>query len=122
VSDAASVAFRPVPPAKGGQVLWLTVGVTLLLIALASAALLMISSELQAGRSSYFDILHRRATLDQVRIVLSSLQDAENGVHAYVLTGKEEGLAPYYAAERSLDSQLDRLTQLVRIHASQATR
>ena len=120
MSDAASVAFRPVPPAKGGQVLWLTVHVTLLLIALASAALLMISSELQAGRSSYFDILHRRATLDQVRIVLSSLQDAENGVH--VVTGKEEALAPYYAAERSLDSQLDRLTQLVRIHASQATR
>ena len=122
MSDAAAVASRPAPPAKAGQVLWLTIGVTLLLIALASAALLMISSELQAGRSSYFDILHRRATLDQVRIVLSSLQDAENGVHAHVVTGKEEALAPYYAAERSLDRQLDRLTQLVRIHASQATR
>ena len=112
MSDAASVAFRPVPPARGGQVLWLTVGVTLLLIALASAALLMISSELQAGRISYFDILHRRATLDQVRVVFSSLQDAENGVQGYVLTGQEEALSPYYAAERSLDGQLDRLTQL----------
>jgi PAS domain S-box-containing protein len=121
VSDAASVAFRPVPPAKGGQVLWLTVGVTLLLIALASAALLMISSELQAGRSSYFDILHRRATLDQVRIVFSSLQDAENGVQGYVLTGKEEALAPYYAAERSLDGQLDRLTQLTAAPESRHT-
>ena len=33
VSDATSVASRPAPPAKAGQVLWLTIGVTLLLIA-----------------------------------------------------------------------------------------
>jgi PAS domain S-box-containing protein len=112
VSDAASVASRPAPPAKAGRVLWLTIGVTVLLMGLATAALLMISSELQAGRSSYFDLLHRRATLDQVRIVFSSLQDTENGVQGYVLTGKEEALSPYYAAERSLDGQLDRLTQL----------
>ena len=55
MSDAASVASRPALPAKAGQVLWLTIGVTLLLIGLATAALLMISSELRAGRSSYFD-------------------------------------------------------------------
>ena len=112
MSAAAAVASRPAPPVKARQVLWLTIGVTLLLIGLAAAALMMISSELQAGRSSYFDLLQRRATLDQFRIVFSSLQDAENGVQGYMLTGEEEALAPYYAVERSLDTQLDRLTQL----------
>ena len=112
MSDAASVAFRPAPPARAGQVLWLTVGVTLLLIALAAAALLMISSELQAGRNSYVDLLHRRATLDQIRVVSATLQETERGMHGYLLTGNEEALAPYYAAERALEDQLNRLTQL----------
>jgi PAS domain-containing protein len=84
----------------------------LLLIALAAAALLMISSELQAGRTSYVDLLHRRATLDQIRVVSATLQEAERGMHGYLLTGSEEALAPYYAAERALEDQLNRLTQL----------
>src|SRR4030095_15047959 len=76
------------------------------------AALLLISRELNAGRASYADVLHTRATLDQLRVVFSSLQDAETGAQGYVLTGNEETLSPYYAAERSLEGQLDRLTQL----------
>ena len=57
-------------------------------------------------------IMHTRATLDQLRVVFSSLQDAETGAQGYVLTGNEETLSPYYAAEHSLEGQLDRLTQL----------
>ena len=92
--------------------MWLTVSVALLLIVVAAAALLLISRELNAGRASYADLRHTRATLDQLRVVFSSLQDAESGAQGYVLTGNEEALSPYYAAEHSLEGQLDRLTQL----------
>ena len=112
MNDGMSVARRTAAPAKAGQVLWLTVSVALLLIVVAAAALLSISRDLNAGRASYADVLHTRATLDQLRVVFSSLQDAETGAQGYVLTGNEETLSPYYAAEHSLEGQLDRLTQL----------
>lgn len=98
MNDALPVAPRATSPAKSGQVLWLTVGAALLLIVVASAALLLISRELHAGRTSYSEVLHTRATLDQLRVVFASLQDAETGAQGYVLTGNDESLAPYYAA------------------------
>lgn len=112
MSDALSDAPRATSPAKSGQVLWLTVGVALVLIAIASAALLLISRDLHVGRSTYSDIVRTRATLDLLHLVFASLQDAETGAQGYLLTGNDESLAPYYAAERSLDSQLNELTQL----------
>ena len=75
MNDGMSVARRTAAPAKAGQVLWLTVGVALLLIVVAAAALLSISRELNASRASYTDVLHTRATLDQLRVVFSSLQE-----------------------------------------------
>jgi CHASE3 domain sensor protein len=109
VNPAASVAA---PPAEAGQVLWVTLGAALLLIVVAAAALLLISRELQTGRTSYSDVLHTRATLDQLRIVFSSLQDAEPGAQGFVLTGNEEFLSPYCTAERSLAGQLTALLEL----------
>jgi PAS domain S-box-containing protein len=109
VNDATFVAA---PPAKAGQVLWVTVGAALLLVVVAVAALLLITSELHSGRTSYAEVLQTRATLDQLRIVFSSLQDAETGAQGYVLTGNEESLSPYFAAERSLEGQLGTLAGL----------
>ena len=112
MNDGTSVAPRSASSAKAAQVLWLTVGAALLLIVVAAAALLLISRELNAGRVAYFEARQSRATLDQLRKTFSSLQDAEIGVQGYVLTGNEESLSPYYVAERSLEGQLERLTQL----------
>ena len=112
MNDGASVAPRAASPAKTGQILWLTVSAALLLIAVAVTALMLISRELNVGRAAYVHARQTRATLDQLRGVFSSLRDAEAGAQGYVLTGNEEYLSPYYAAERSLDGQLDRLTQL----------
>ena len=112
MNDATLVAPPAASPAKAGQVLWLTVGAALLLVAAAVAALVLFSRELNVARASYFEARHTRATLDQLRAVLSSLQDAETGAQGYVLTGREEALSPYFAAERSLEGQLERLTQL----------
>jgi PAS domain S-box-containing protein len=113
VSDAKSAAAPSVPPVKAGQVLWATVGAALLLILVAAAALLLITRELHSGRVSYAEVLHTRTTLDQVRIVFSTLQDAETGAQGYALTGNEEFLSPYYAAERALEGHLKRLSGLV---------
>jgi PAS domain S-box-containing protein len=112
VNDATLVAPQSASPAKVGQVLWLTVGAALLLVVIAAAALLLITRELNVGRATYAEASHTRATLDQLRVVFSSLQDAETGAQGYVLTGSEEVLSPYYAAERSLEGQLDRLAEL----------
>jgi PAS domain S-box-containing protein len=112
VSDATLVARQSASPAKAGQVLWLTIGVALLLVAMAAAALLFFSHQLNVARTSYFEARHTRATLDQLHVVFSSLQDAETSAQGYVLTGSEEVLSPYFAAQRSLEGELDRLTQL----------
>ena len=112
MSPATSVAPSAASPAKVGQVLWLTVGAALLLVLAAAAALLLFSRELNVGRVAYVEARQTRATLDQLRAVISSLKDAETGAQGYVLTGSEEALSPYYAAERSLADQLDQLTQL----------
>jgi len=112
VSHATSVAPSAASPAKVGQVLWLTVGAALLLLLAAAAALLLFTREQNVSRAGYFEARHTRATLDQLRAVISSLKDAETGAQGYVLTGSDAALLPYYAAERSLADQLDSLTQL----------
>jgi PAS domain S-box-containing protein len=112
VNDATLVAPQSASPAKVGQVLWLTIGAALLLVLIAAAALLLISRELDEGRTTYAEARHTRATLDSLRALFMSLQDAETGAQAYVLTGSEEVLSPFYAAERSLEGRLERLTEL----------
>jgi adenylate cyclase len=119
VNDATLVAPPSASPAKVGQVLWLTVGAALLLVVIAAAALLLISRELNVGRTTYAEARHTRATLDALRALFISLQDAETGAQGYVLTGNEEVLSPYYAAERSLKGQLERLTELASEDESQ---
>jgi PAS domain S-box-containing protein len=112
VNDATLVAAPAASPVKVGQALWLTVGAALLLIAIVGTALLLFLRELDVGRATYFEARQTRLTLDAMRAAFASLRDAEIGVQGYVLTGSEDSLSPYYAAERSLEDQLDRLTQL----------
>jgi len=112
VSHATPVAPSAASPAKVGQVLWLTVGAALLLVVVSAAALLWFSRELNVARATYFEARQTRLTLDQLRAAFTSLKDAETGAQGYVLTGSEEALLPYYAAERALEGQLDQLIKL----------
>lgn len=112
MNDVMSVAPRAAPPGGTSQVLWLTIAAVLVLVAVAAAASLVISRELRASRASYTEVLRTRETLEQVRIVFSTLQDAESGERGYVLTGSEEVLEPYYAAARSLETELTKLNRL----------
>lgn len=94
------------------QVLWITSGAILFLVAVASAVLTLVSRELRAARSSQAQAAHARETVEEARIVLATLQDAQTGERGYVLTGSEDFLQPYYIAERSLPKELVELRKL----------
>jgi PAS domain S-box-containing protein len=111
VSTASAVDSADADRIAGGtrQVLWLS-GVAIAALALlALLALLMVSRESRMARSSYAEVQRTRQTLEQVQIVFSTLLDAETGERGYVITGKEEFLEPYHAAERALERQLAHL-------------
>lgn len=91
------------------DVLWLTAGAIALLIVIAVVALFVVSREMNEARGSHVEVQRTREVLEQLQLVLSTLQDAETGERGYVITGNEEFLAPYYAAERSLPGQLQQL-------------
>ncbi len=103
-------------------ILILTAVGTAILALLALAVLWVVTREMDAARASYREVQHTREVLEQLQLVLSTLQDAETGQRGFVITGKEEFLEPYRAAERSLPAQLDRLAQLVTDPGAQARR
>ena len=94
------------------NVLWLTAGAIALLVVIAIVALLVVSREMSESRESHVRVERTREILESLQLVMSTLQDAETGERGYVITGKQEFLAPYYAAERSLPAQLEQLEQL----------
>jgi CHASE3 domain sensor protein len=61
-------------------------------------------------------------TLDHLDDVLLHLQNAETGQRGYLLTGEESYLAPYQAAVRSIDADLDRLRALLEARSRHAQR
>src|SRR5918992_3636696 len=94
------------------QILWITTGAILFLVVIASAVLTVVSRELRAARTSHAQAVHARETVEEVRIVLTALQDAETGERGYLLTGSEDFLEPFYVAERSLPEELLELQRL----------
>lgn len=94
------------------KVLWLTAGVIVILAALALATLWIVTREMQGARASHVQVERTRETLEDLQLVLSTLQDAETGERGYAITGKEEFLEPYRAAERSLETQLRKMHTL----------
>lgn len=93
------------------QVLWLSGIALLVLVLIAILALVVVSRELRAARASHAEVQQIRTTLEQVQVVFSALQDAETGERGYVITGRQEFLEPFNAAERSLERQLAQLDQ-----------
>lgn len=89
------------------NVLWLTAGAIGLLVIIAIVALFVVSREMSEARESHIQVDRTREILESLQLMLSTLQDAETGERGYVITGREEFLTPYYAAQRSLPSQLD---------------
>jgi PAS domain S-box-containing protein len=104
---------RSIAPSTSTQnVLWLTAGAIALLGAIALVALWIVSREMSASRESHRQVERTRDFLDSLQLVLSTLQDAETGERGFVITGNEDFLQPYEAAERSLATQLARLESL----------
>jgi len=103
------------------RVLWLSAIASFLLVMIAVITLVTVSHELNQSRASHAELDHVRETLEQLQLVLSTLQDAETGERGFVITGKADFLAPYYAAEQSLQGELERLQDLLRNPDSLAT-
>ncbi|HEX7113569.1 MAG TPA: response regulator [Steroidobacter sp.] len=96
------------------QVLSLTIAVVVVLAAMAALALLVVWRELEAARIEQGEAQNTRTVLEQVEHVRALLQDAQIGERGYVITGREEFLEPYYAAEQSIEQEVSRLEALVR--------
>lgn len=109
MANADDVNHDDSTPAATRKVLWLTAGAIALLILIAIVALFVVSREMDEARGSHVQVQRTREVLEQLQLVLSTLQDAETGERGYVITGNEEFLAPYYAAERSLPDLLQQL-------------
>jgi PAS domain S-box-containing protein len=103
------------------RVLWLSAIASFLLVVIAAITLVTVSHELNQSRKSHAELDHVRETLEQLQLVLSTLQDAETGERGFVITGKADFLSPYYAAEQSLQGELERLQDLLRNPESLAT-
>ncbi len=65
---------------------------------------------------------HSREVVTSLEQAASTLKDAETGQRGYLLTGKEEYLAPFVAANRGLDPALDRLAVLTSDNPEQRAR
>lgn len=95
------------------QVLWLTGTALLLLVIVAVVALVVVTRELHAARTSHVELQRGREAIEQAQLVLSALQDAETGERGYVISGSDTFLDPYVAAGNALDSHLRELDRLV---------
>lgn len=67
-------------------------------------------------------VAHSHDALGAVSQVLSTLKDAENGQRGYILTGKDEFLAPYREALEKTEGHLERLRMLTQDSPEQQRR
>lgn len=97
---------------------WMLLIALLVAIALASVGLLLIRQAVHAAnlRNAVETSFERRLKLERV---LSMHQDLETASRGYVLTGREDFLSPFYAAEPQIDPEL---TALERISADSKER
>ena len=58
-------------------------------------------------------VIHSLAIREQLRRVLNLVQSAESGQRGYLLTGRDDYLAPYDQAAEQVPAALDRLSHLV---------
>lgn len=107
-NNARSAASK----ANTRSVLGLTAGAIAILAMIALAALWIVTREMDAARASHAEVQRTRNVLEQLQLLLSTLQDAETGERGFVITGNDDFLTPYRTAEGSLESQLAQLEAL----------
>lgn len=101
---------------------------------LANLMTLLVAPLLVLGAAIFLVVALRNAEVDQravetsyqrreqIQRVFSLLQDMETGQRGYVITGREDFLAPYEAALRQSDSQVAALERLLRDNPAQLAR
>jgi len=101
---------------RSRTVTWMTVGFATILAmtAIAIGAFVYQQHGIDAVR-------HTVAVDGRLARVLLAVQDAETGQRGYLLTGDEAFLLPFTESQQNLDSQLDRLRDLVQDDAEQRT-
>jgi signal transduction histidine kinase len=87
-----------------------------LVVTIVLAALIMAAAFWLGALNTSDDawVVHSPALRDQMVRVLSVVQSAETGQRGYLLTGREEYLAPYNRALQELPLALERMAELVR--------
>jgi PAS domain S-box-containing protein len=105
----------PHPTDRGVEsrsMIWVSVAIIAAVLAVL-ATLAVVSRELEQTRESHALVQRTREIIEAVQRVLLRLQDAESGGRGFLITGEETFLAPYDAAERSIDRQLQALDGLI---------
>src|SRR4029079_5840282 len=67
-------------------------------------------------------INHTHEAIEALDAVSSGIAEAESAQRAFLLTGDESYLAPYFASRASLASRLESIKKLVRDNVDQRTR
>ncbi|HEX3717125.1 MAG TPA: CHASE3 domain-containing protein [Verrucomicrobiae bacterium] len=67
-------------------------------------------------------VAHSHQVMETLESVLSTMNDAETGQRGYLLTGEDDYLAPYTAAQRAIDGQVKTLRELTQDNPSQQRR
>lgn len=89
-----------------------------LLIVIAALAYRTIG-QLQSNSQS---VAHAQEVLEALERLASTVKDAETGHRGYLLTGKDEYLAPYNAARPQLHDEIERIADLTADNPSQQAR
>lgn len=92
---------------------WVVLIAFLIAVAIASVGLLLVSQAIYAAdlRTAVETSFERRLKLERV---FSMHQDLETASRGYVLTGREDFLSPFYAAESLIDPELAALERISR--------
>jgi PAS domain S-box-containing protein len=95
------------------SMIWVSVAIIAAVLAVL-ATLAVVSRELEQTRESHAHVQRTREIIEGVQRVLLRLQDAETGERGFLITGEQAFLAPYEAAERSIDNELAALDEMIR--------
>jgi signal transduction histidine kinase len=86
------------------------------LIVTAALAAMMVAAAFWLGARNKSDdvwVVHSLAVRDQLTLVLSLVQSTETGQRGYLLTGRDDYLAPYDMGVQRLPPSLDRVAELI---------
>ena len=98
--------------------------VVLVIFTMAVGILLFVGGVSYQTTRKFFAISQLRDnahdTVEELRSLLSQMQDAETGERGYVISGKESYLGPYRESQQSANRTLERLEKLTEAQPEQA--